>query len=367
MSIHQLQNENFEVFTDQLKQAVMLGVDTEFHAERRFTPILHLIQIHVEGGDTWVIDPAQKKLIRTAAPLLLQKQWVVHGGRFDLILLHEVLGSLPEKVWDTQIAAGLLELHYPSPYARLLELHLNMSVPKHATLSNWARRPLSSAQIEYAAADVIPLLDLWKKIQLDLENIGRNSLAETLCLRQTEETLSPPASDTLYRHHYALPFFNRQQAAVFQELYSWRHDVAKSKNQPARSLLNDGLLVELSKRQPSTVDGLRMDRRMPKKFVSNYGETILEIIQRAASRPEWGLPHFIRAFSKEFVQLRVLEAAIIQDGHEHGYSQRLVFPTHFLEDIILMDIQDEEALVKKIGPLRAELIGERMWPFFPKK
>ena len=41
----------------QIRQADRIGVDTEFHAEGRFEPRLLLVQVHVPGGTTWLIDP----------------------------------------------------------------------------------------------------------------------------------------------------------------------------------------------------------------------------------------------------------------------------------------------------------------------
>ena len=166
MSILQFTHQNAEIFSDQLASCPIVGIDTEFHAERRYTPLLLLVQLQIPGGDTWIIDPKRPGPFKQFASRLLKKEWILHGGRYDLILLLDFLGGLPETIWDTQIAAGLLELHYPSAFGRLLKKHLDISLPKHATLSNWARRPLTDQQIEYAASDVIHLIELWKKIDV---------------------------------------------------------------------------------------------------------------------------------------------------------------------------------------------------------
>ena len=106
MSIHLLNSDNVDDFLEQVSNATRLGIDTEFHAERRFTPLLLLIQIYVPGGDTWLIDPTRTLPHPEVASHLIEPEWIVHGGKFDLKLLNGFLGGLPKTVWDTQLGGG---------------------------------------------------------------------------------------------------------------------------------------------------------------------------------------------------------------------------------------------------------------------
>ena len=43
-----------------IRNAPRVAVDTEFHAERRYWPRLYLVQVHVPGEGTWLIDPTRE-------------------------------------------------------------------------------------------------------------------------------------------------------------------------------------------------------------------------------------------------------------------------------------------------------------------
>ena len=348
MAILQLNNDTLPLLTQQLEATQVIGVDTEFHAERRFLPLLLLIQLQIPNGDTWIIDATKPERFIGLKHSVLDKVWVVHGGRYDLVLLHDLLGALPQTIWDTQIIAGTLELYYPSPYSRLLQVFLDVSVPKHSTLSNWARRPLTDEQIQYAAEDVLHLIPLWEKILQLTQDTGRFELARTLCERQRQGVLAPEPADTLYRHHHVLQHLSAQEAAVFQELIAWRHTTGQTNNQPPRSVLNDGLVIELSRRQPTNREALRQDRRMPKRVIAMHGDTLIDLIQRAAQRPEWGWPKRIAAYSLSWVQRQRVDGFLAQDGYLNHYSPRLVFPSDVLDTLIIEGASTESQWAKKL-------------------
>ena len=163
MSIHLLNSDNVDDFLEQVSMPPDLVsipnsmpsddlrhfiVDTNLCTRRR-----HL----ADRSDAYLPHPE-------VASHLIEPEWIVHGSKFDLKLLNGFLGGLPKTVWDTQLGGGLLELKYPASYGHLVQKYLNISLGKHATLSNWARRPLSKEQIKYAAEDVLHFLPLWDSI-----------------------------------------------------------------------------------------------------------------------------------------------------------------------------------------------------------
>ena len=69
-----------------LHQHTHLCVDTEFHAENRYTPKLMLIQISDLEQNTWVIDP----LLCDISPLrevFQNTTLIMHGSKEDILLL----------------------------------------------------------------------------------------------------------------------------------------------------------------------------------------------------------------------------------------------------------------------------------------
>ena len=90
--------EGVDALVEAMQGADRIGVDTEFHAERRFVPELYLVQVAVPGVGAFVIDPRVPHVLERLGPSLLRPMWVVHGGHFDLRLLHAALGGLPQRL-----------------------------------------------------------------------------------------------------------------------------------------------------------------------------------------------------------------------------------------------------------------------------
>src|SRR5690606_22996119 len=85
---------------------------------------------------------------------------VMHSASEDLVALGHACGALPEPLFDTQIAAGLAGVGAGLGYQRLVQDLLGIAVDKGETRSDWMKRPLSPAQLKYAAEDVRHLFAL---------------------------------------------------------------------------------------------------------------------------------------------------------------------------------------------------------------
>ena len=368
MATHILTSINLATFIEQLSEAPRIALDTEFHAERRFFPRLFLVQVHIQDADTWLIDPtAKENFLQLLAESLTAVPWVLHSGKSDLILMYRALGKLPETVFDTQIAAGLLDHTYPTSYAKLVSKYLGKTLKQAATLSNWARRPLTAAQREYAAEDVQSLLPLASSLKDTLLKIGRFEIAQKACEEARVLPLNPPAFDLIYREHQGLHYLTPHQAAVFQELAAWRLQRAMETNQPVRSVLNDSLMLDWSKRQPGTIGEMLADRRVSKKLTARIGEEVLELIERARKRPEWGWPTFISRYSIEWLQHTVLSNFVDCVGYQEGFSSRLVTPRKLMEELILVPPDSREKVAEVLGAWRDPLVGEAIWLFLNGK
>ena len=82
-----------------------------------------------------------------------------------------------EKYFDTQIADAFLDGDYSIGYQRLVEKRLEISLDKKETRSNWIRRPLTDAQLKYAALDVEYLIYLYKEQNEELLSSSKLRLA----------------------------------------------------------------------------------------------------------------------------------------------------------------------------------------------
>lgn len=314
---------------DTISAAPVIAIDTEFHAENLYYPRLYLVQVHVPGTGTWFIDPLDDETFRRVSPALLAPTWAVHAGGQDLRILSRALGGLPARIWDVQIGAGLCGGGYPSSWNRLLQRFLGVTVAKTETLSDWSRRPLSVAQLGYAADDVERLLPLLDVLHARLAAQGRSAVFAAACDEARQLALAPDDED-LWRPLAGTSHFTAEQASILRELTLWRETVARREDRPARTILSDGLLKDLARHTPAHPDALRTNRRFPAAVVKRHGDDLLSTIAAGRARAASDPPIVIEPESVAFRRLLWFQAWAQALGHAEDWSPRLVLPDRVL-------------------------------------
>lgn len=344
-----------------LKRSSRVAIDTEFHAERRFLPELFLVQLKpdIEDAPIWIVDPLQTNILAKIADALLAVPWVVHAGEQDLRVLRDAIGRLPELVFDTQIAAGLVASHWPAPYGGLVSRWLGISLEKGETLSDWSRRPLSAAQLNYAALDVDLLLPLWDRLEVELSAKGRSALARSACDEALEAANNPPDDAESMREIAAASALQPDVLLVLQELSAWRTERARATNQPMRAVLSDGALVDLARRKPLTVDALLANRRLPRSL-SKEAPELVERIARAAARPLWAVPKLVRKRTPQWRSTAWLQLFGESLGERLSFGSGLVMPRSLAERLVLDRPKTRDAL-SEVLDWRDPLLGERLF------
>ncbi len=260
-----------------------VAVDTEFMRVDTFYPIAGLLQVS-EGERAYLIDPL---LISDWTPFtqLLQDPNVVkvlHACSEDLEVFLRLTGTLPAPLFDTQLAAGYLNLGFSMGYSRLVQAVLNIELPKGETRSDWLQRPLSATQVSYAAEDVLHLAEVYSRLkqQLSVEKYSwvLDDGAELVSnlTREVDPTL-------LYREAKLAWKLSRQQLAVLQALCAWREEQARKRNQPRNRIIREHALWPLARTQPDNLVALARIEDMHPKTVRQDGEFILQLIKQAAA------------------------------------------------------------------------------------
>src|SRR6201996_8502015 len=157
-------------FCERIAGAPFIAVDTEFMRETTYWPKLCLVQV-ASAEHAANIDPLAEGL--DLAPLLAlmadeRIQKVFHAGRQDVEIFNN-LGVIPRPLFDTQIAAMAAGFGEQVAYDALVRQMLKITLDKSSRFTDWARRPLSAAQLEYALADVTHLATLYPMLRKRLE------------------------------------------------------------------------------------------------------------------------------------------------------------------------------------------------------
>lgn len=282
-------NQSLAQHCAQWQRLPFVALDTEFMRVDTFYPIAGLIQVS-EGERAYLIDPL---LISDWAPLvtLLEDPAVVkvlHACSEDLEVFMRLTGSLPAPLFDSQIAAGFLNLGFSMGYSRLVQAVLDIDLPKGETRSDWLKRPLSETQVSYAAEDVLHLAHVYNELLAKLAPEKYQWVLEDGADMVSNVGREVPPEEA-YREAKLAWKLSRAQLAVMQQLCAWREREARARNQPRNRILREHSLWPLARTQPDNLVSLARIEDMHPKTVRQDGETILAMIKQAAALPatEW--------------------------------------------------------------------------------
>lgn len=236
----------------ELTDSAWLGIDTEFLRERTFFPKLCLVQISSPRG-LWLIDTlAVGDLTALVAALTAANtRKIAHAARQDLEILFLATREVPAPVFDTQIAAGCAGLKPQIGYAELADTLLGVHIGKSQTRTDWSRRPLSAAQLDYAAEDVRHLPALADELRERLERLGRSAWVEQDCAVLADAALYETAPELAWRRLKGLEQMQPRARGIAMALAVWREKNARERDLPRSWILSDAGLYALACQAPA--------------------------------------------------------------------------------------------------------------------
>jgi ribonuclease D len=276
---------------DKLKNQSCIAVDTEFARERSYFPHIGLIQIAAD--DTVAcIDPLAFDTKPLLSELLLNPAIikVFHACMQDLEVLELALGAKPCPLFDTQLGHALTHQDSQCSYASLVTRVLNIQLHKSETRTNWLKRPLSKAQLEYAADDVRYLLDLYQNQLDDLQAQGRSAWIQEECDHVCRKDLNPESKlAQSWQRVKAKERLSGIELAVLQAAASWREHQAIALDKPRRKVLPDDILIKIAIQRPDNTSQLKRIHPIIKYIDMCALDSLVEDLSNAYTKPqsEW--------------------------------------------------------------------------------
>ena len=281
--------DRFETLVADLLYAERIAVDTEFHRERSYRPQLALVQVAFDD-QVALVDPTTVDIARLASVLDADVLIVMHSCAQDIEVLAQECGTIPARLFDTQVAAGFLGMSTPS-LGSLTERLLNKRLAKGDRLTDWFERPLRPAQRRYAADDVAYLVRLHDELKSQLSEQGRYEWALDECERWRRPPPPPPDPEQAWTRIKSARQLKGRQRAVAYRLAAWRERTASDRDIPVRFVLSDMALLSIAQRSPASLgelDGLRgVDSNQLRGAV---GERIIAEVQRGRSMAPEDIP-----------------------------------------------------------------------------
>ena len=358
-------NKELEEACKKLNKAKFITIDTEFIREKTYWSQLCLIQV-CSGELEFIIDPLEEDIDLKPFIKILNKKSILkvfHSGRQDIEIFFKISGKIPSPIFDTQIAAMVCGFGDSVGYEKLVDKLLRKKIDKSSRFSNWAKRPLTNKQLNYAIGDVTHLFEIYP--------ILNDALKEKKRTRWLDEELKILTSENTYNTDPELAYkrlkirgYDLKTRGVTFQLAKWREERAQNNNLPRGRVIRDDIIYELSSMKPKSINeimGLRSfsnGLRLKENVINEIQEQILiglslkeENLPKLPEKRK--LPHGTNS------RVSLLKILLNSISEENEVAQKLIASTQDLEDLIA----DDSADIKTLKGWRYDLFGKKALDF----
>jgi ribonuclease D len=222
-----------------------VAIDTEADNLFRYRTKVCLLQVHA-AGQTFLVDLLAGISLDPLWERLRSRHLIMHGSDYDLRLLIEEYNFVASSVFDTMLAAQLLNRPRIG-LASLLQEHFGVTLAKEGQKANWSKRPIATKLLDYAARDVVYLPRLRDLLIAELERLGRVEWLKQKCDWQIRAALAgfPKAGDHGWRIGRSETLGPRGLAVLF-DLWHWREAQAERLDVPPFKVVGNELLLRLA-------------------------------------------------------------------------------------------------------------------------
>lgn len=327
------------------------------HPRRHFWPELALVQIAIED-EILLVDPLVPGMtdalgLWLAAPNVIK---IMHSASEDLIAFKYACGVLPRPLFDTQIGAALTGLGGGMGYQKLVAKVTNVELGKGETRSDWMHRPLTPAQLDYAANDVRYLFVLHDTLTERLAEMSRSAWLEEDCTRLTDNI---EQNENERWPHLAIRSAQLLDAPAqyrLLRLLRWRETSARSSNKPRNWILNNELASILARFPPPNLTELRYQLKKFNKSWDPLATQILEALQTPLA-DEAQAPLVTAPSDADKALLKQLQKIVAECSYDLGLPEGILASRRHLEALI-----EQRRWPNSLGQWRRSLLETQLQP-----
>jgi ribonuclease D len=281
-----------EEFVASIGGAPTLAVDTEGASFHRYHDRIYLLQLSTRDKHA-IIDPLRAGTMDALGAVVESRavEIVFHDADYDLRLLHQDYGWQVANIFDTRLAAQLLGIR-AFGLAALLQSFFGVRLDKRFQRADWSMRPLSKEMLAYAAQDTLHLLELREQLRNELARRERWSWAAEEFERLEGTRWDDEDAASAFLRIKGARDLTRRELAVLRELVPWREEVARELDRSTFRVVGNEVLLELSRRAPSSKTELGTIKGMPRGMIETRSAGVLDAIKRGVAVAEADLPRF---------------------------------------------------------------------------
>jgi ribonuclease D len=346
-----------EALARELTPEPSIGLDTEFLRERTFFPRLCLLQL-AAAGRVWCVDTLSCGSLEALIPALTGQgsRKVIHSARQDLEAFYLTVKRVISPVFDTQIAAAYLGFKPQTGYADLVKSVLGVTLAKGQTRTDWSRRPLTPAQLEYAADDVAYLNEIAAFLTERLRTLGREEWVLEDCRALEHPRLYDPDPADAWKRLRNIRQLPGNLRARAEALAVWRERTARERDLPRGWILSDDALLRVAGGAPATRAALDAALAPQKPLGDSLAEGALQAVRAAGGERAMSEPaRDPRPTPEEKALIDRLAALVDARAATLGVSAEILAPRGELKALAMGD-----RTVPSLEGWRREEIGKEL-------
>ena len=314
------------------------AIDTEFERSRTYYMNPALLQVCVSDR-AYLVDLLDEQV----APVMFRaiKKVILHSGSEDLYLWHQLTGVLPNALFDTQVAAAAsgFGLHYS--YQNLVKDLLGIELSKAESRSDWLKRPLTDAQIDYAIEDIAYLPELKALLEAKMEANGTRPLFDELMSQQLANVTVDLHAEKVFQKTVKSQRLSVAAQKKLWALLQWREKQAVNRNKPRNWILNPQQLSEMVSKVKSKQDMFQLG--LHPNMLRIHADHLLKLLKDSQEIEESQLPVMVKLSSQQGEALTQMKNTLNQRCESLAIEpalivnvaglKRLAFENKTLEDL----------------------------------
>ena len=340
-----------------VRAAEVVGFDTEFVGESTYEPQLCLIQV-ASNEHIVVIDPLVDLDLSDFWQALTEpgREVIALAARQELVFCLRYAGRPPERIFDPQIAAGLVGYGYPLSHTNVVQRVLDVRIKGGETFTEWRKRPLTQNQLQYAAEDVRYLLALRQSLLARARELDRELWVDLECAALVRRAVQGQDEERWQRVSGA-GRLNRRELAVLREVWAWREATAKAQDAPPRRVLPDDMMMQIVRRSPESAGNLMQLRGTER--LRRTAEAIVAAVAKGLGVPQAELPQSLAHDDPPQVQILGQLASIVANSlaAEHQVDVALLATTADLQGVVRWHLGLDEERPEVLEGWRGEILG----------
>ena len=355
--------ETFHQMLGDLTVQPRLAVDTESNSLHAYREQVCLVQFTTPGKD-YVVDPLALHDLSALGPIFSDPkiEKIFHAAEYDLICLRRDFAFEFANLFDTMHAARVLGYQFVG-LDNLLAEKFNFEMDKRHHKADWAVRPLTHAQLDYARLDTHFLFDLRNVLEEELNEKDRLSIALEDFARACKADLPKErVNGTSWRRFSTRKDVSPRELTVLSELCISRDRIAERMNRPVFKVVSDALLLDIARNLPEKDVDLGGLGLSPKQ-VRLWGSEILEAVKRGTVAPLVEREQSRRPSDRTLKRLERLKNWRKKVAQDLSVESDIVLPKTYLNSLAEnppKSMQELEAILHD-SPTRFKKYGEQIF------